>query len=112
MNTNKEKVIDLKGVFRDFIGNSNVVSDDKKNVKEFLEWKKANKVTDKNIIDLEKIVPPYDRQKQGNKKVRKNSVNESNNIRNIKSAQTEILDFDAEVEKLDKAGQEDQSRGA
>lgn len=80
--------------------------------KGYQEWKKTNAdiIDEKAIVNLEKMVEHNDRQKQGEKQFRK--INGSNNIRYLNPSQTEIINLDDKVKKLENAGKKGQSRGA
>ena len=109
MNTNKEKVIDLIGVIRDFFGSSYSSSDEEKSEKELLEWKKANKISDKNIIDYEKMLSHNDKVKKHRNTEKMNLAKKSESNRT--TTKTQSLDFDAKVQSINKEERE-QGRGA
>lgn len=77
MNTNKEKVIDFIGVIKDFFGSSYSGSDGEKSEKELLEWKKANKISDKNIKDFEEMLSHTDKVKKRKNTGKMNLANKS-----------------------------------
>ena len=110
MNTSKDRVIDFIGVLKDFFGSSNSISDEEKSEKELIEWKKANNVSDKNIIIFEEMLKHNDKAKAKNRQEKRMKlVNESKTKR--KTAKTEILDYDTEVQKISN-DEKEQGRGA
>lgn len=107
MNTNKEKVIDFIGVIKDFFGSSYNSSDEEKSNKELLEWKKANKISDKNIKDFEEMLIHNDKVKKRKNTEKMNLTNKSKS--NKTSEKTHLSDI--KVKKINNKEKEE-GRGA
>lgn len=108
MNTNKEKIIDFKGVLRDFFGSSYNSSDEEKSEKELLEWKKANKISDKNIMDFEKMLSHKDKVKKRKNSEKMNLANKT--TENKTTAKTQVPDLDTKAPNNNQ--EKEQGRGA